>query len=64
MTALARSAPQPHRVGLSKTRLLSGHRCIRKLWLELNEPESPEVADLDDARTIRWGRRVGETART
>ena len=36
MPALPRSALAPRQRGLSKTRLLSGHRCIRKLWLELN----------------------------
>jgi predicted RecB family nuclease len=51
---------QEHAIGLSKSRLLSGHRCIRKLWIEVHEPPDD---DGDLPRAVRCGRTVGEVAR-
>jgi predicted RecB family nuclease len=47
-------------IGLSKSRLLSGHRCIRKLWIEVHEPP---VDGAEVPRPVRCGRSVGEVAR-
>ena len=63
---LDRMAPAATRTlqPLSKSRVLSGQQCVRKLWLELHEPDAPELADVGGRRTILWGNRVGELART
>jgi hypothetical protein len=49
---------------LSKTRFCSGLQCLRKLWLEVHEPDAPElVPDPQQQAIFDRGHLVGELAR-
>ena len=52
------------RMSLTKRQVLSGLRCLKKLWLEVHDDEAPELR-LDDETLVRFaeGRVVGEYAR-
>jgi hypothetical protein len=50
------------KIGLSKTKLLTSHQCLRRLWLEQRSPELADVsADAESA--FATGNVVGEIAR-
>ncbi|MGB5589330.1 MAG: DUF2779 domain-containing protein [Gammaproteobacteria bacterium] len=48
---------------LSKSRMLSGWQCAKRLWLETRHPEYADVSR-DTLRAFAKGHRVGEVART
>ena len=48
---------------LSKSKLMSGAQCAKRLWLEINSPELAEVSD-DTQRAFQRGHQVGAAART
>jgi len=48
---------------LSKTRMLSGWQCAKRLWLETRRPEYEDVSR-DTLRAFAKGHRVGEAAHT
>src|SRR5690348_9981091 len=50
-------------IRLSKSRLMSGAQCPKRLWLELHEPWRAEIDAGAEAR-FATGHRVGEVART
>lgn len=53
---------RPHR--LSKSRVMAGLQCRKRLWWEVHEPDSPELAPDDRLRVIfDRGHRVGGLAR-
>ena len=51
------------RVGLSKSRIISGLQCPKRLYLEVHRPELAEVSD-ETERLFSNGYRVGEIARS
>jgi Domain of unknown function(DUF2779) len=51
------------RVGLSKTRIISGLQCPKRLYLEVHRPEFAEVSD-ETERMFSNGHLVGEIARS
>lgn len=48
---------------LSKSRILAGSQCLKRLWLQVKQPDLLVVTPAD-ARRFAMGRRVGEIART
>ena len=48
--------------GLSKSRILSGLQCLKRLWLEIHQPELSQQTELS-AQVIQTGNDVHETAR-
>ena len=47
---------------LSKTKILSGWQCRKRLWLEVHDPDKAEVSPATE-RAFRVGHEVGEIAR-
>jgi len=47
---------------LSKSKILSGWQCHKKLWLEIHDPEQAEI-DASKERIFEIGHQVGEIAR-
>lgn len=59
-------SPVPFDAGrrLSKRRVASGTRCARRLWLEVHEPDAPELAAVPIPTVLlEQGRKCGELAR-
>ncbi|MDH5693739.1 MAG: Dna2/Cas4 domain-containing protein, partial [Gammaproteobacteria bacterium] len=54
-------SPKPAR--LSKSKIISGVQCLKKLWLEVNNPQVGEVSEAA-SQLMGSGARVGELART
>ena len=51
------------RIGLSKSKIISGLQCPKRLYLEVHRPELAEVSD-ETERMFSNGHLVGEIARS
>jgi hypothetical protein len=55
----------PRAIGLSKSRVMSGLQCHKRLWWTVHEPTAPELQPDEALRAVfDEGTRVGEVART
>ena len=50
------------RFGLSKTKIISGLQCVKRLYLQVHQPELAETSEQSE-RLINFGYRVQEVAR-
>lgn len=50
-------------VGLSKSQIILGRRCIKALWLKRNKPELAGEISAGERMTLEQGREIGELAR-
>ena len=48
---------------LSKTKIMAGHQCPKRLWLDVHAPEKAEVSEATE-RAFRMGHDVGRIAQT
>jgi len=50
-------------VNLSKSKYLSGLQCVKKLWLEINDPQKATPFSIAQQRVLNQGTEVGILAR-
>jgi len=48
---------------LSKTKIMAGRQCLKRLWLDVHAPERAEISDATE-RVFQIGHDVGEVAQT
>ncbi len=52
-----------YRANLSKTKIMAGLQCHKRLWLDIHAPERAEISDATE-RVFQIGHNVGEIAQT